>query len=60
MLREQVADYLSTSGISKSLFCRRLGISTQHLYHYLKGGEISDDLEERIRTYLDKYDVACR
>lgn len=30
MLREKVTAYLDESGIPKTVFCRRLGISTNH------------------------------
>lgn len=59
MLKQKVKDYLEVSGISKCLFCRRIGISTNHLYGWLKGKhDISDDLANRIQEYLDKQSTA--
>lgn len=56
MLKQKVKDYLEFSGISKSLFCRRINVSTQHLYTWLRGqNSISLELETRISKYLDKY-----
>ena len=59
MLKEKVRKYIEMSGISKTLFCRRIGISTNHLYGWLKGNrEISDELADRIQNYLDKQATA--
>lgn len=56
MLKEQVKEYLEESGITKTLFCKRLDITTQHLNEWLKGNRsISDSLAGRIREYLDQY-----
>lgn len=58
MLKQQVKDYIEFSGISRAELCRRLHISTQHLYLWLRNErEISDELEERIRSYLSIYSV---
>ncbi len=58
MLREKVTDYLDESGIPKTVFCRRLGISTNHLYRWLNHGEnISDELRFKIMDYLKKYSI---
>ena len=58
MLKERVKDYIAFSGISRAELCRRLHISTQHLYAWFKNErDISDELENRIRNYLDKYDA---
>lgn len=59
MLREEVKDYLEESGISKTLFCKRLDFTTQHLNQWLKGNcNISDSLARRIKEYLDKYKIS--
>lgn len=58
-LKQRVQAYLEDSAIPKTVFCKRLNISTVHLYGWLKGErEISDELSERIGIYLDKYDVS--
>ena len=55
-LRERVKNYLTESAIPKTIFCKRLGISTNHLYAWLKGERnISDELSNKIKAYLDKY-----
>lgn len=58
MLREKVKVYLEESGIPKTTFCRRLGISTNHLYQWLnRGRNISDELRFKIMDYLKKYSI---
>ena len=57
-MKEKVKNYLLESGIPKTTFCRRLGISTNHLYAWLKGERnISMELHNKLRDYLDKYSV---
>ena len=61
MLKEKIISYLDTSGISRALFCKRIGITPQHLYNYLnKGAAFSDELEDKIRDYLSVYDINSR
>ena len=58
MLRERVTAYLDESGIPKTVFCRRLGISTNHLYQWLNHDRnISDELSFKISDYLKKYSI---
>lgn len=55
-LKQKVKNYLEESGIPKTLFCRRLGISTYHLYAWLRGERnFSDELKVKIEKYLDEY-----
>ena len=57
-LKERVKKYLLESGCPKTTLCKRLGISTNHLYAWFKGERnISDELRNKIRDYLDKYSV---
>lgn len=57
-MKERVKKYLSESACPKTILCKRLGISTNHLYAWLKGERnISDELSNKIRDYLDKYSV---
>lgn len=56
MLREKIVDYLEYSGISKALFCRRIGISYTYLRLFLTGQtDFSDELKIRIREYLAEF-----
>lgn len=57
MLKERVEKYLEKSGIPKTLLCRRLKISTMTLYNLLNDtANISENLENRIKEYLDKFE----
>lgn len=56
MLKEKIENYLRWSGISKTLFCKRNNISLSTLYKFLSGElNISDELQQRLTEYLDKY-----
>lgn len=58
MLKEKVLSYFEESGIPKTVFCRRIGISTHHLYEWLKGGRnISDALSVKISNYIEAHSV---
>ena len=56
MLREHVKMFLKVSGMPKTKFCQNVGISTNHLYGWLKKErEFSDELVQRIETYISNY-----
>ena len=57
-MKERVERYLADSCIQKTIFCRKIGISTSHLYAWLKGERnISGELHNKINDYLNKYSV---
>ncbi|MBO5007397.1 MAG: hypothetical protein J6D26_01010 [Clostridia bacterium] len=56
MLKERIKNYLHTTGIPMTKFCKRLGLCTATIYRYLKDDlRLSADTENRIKDYLEKF-----
>lgn len=56
MLKERVKKYLNETGVPRTVFCKKIGISTGYLYKWLHDERsISEILEVTIDTYLSKY-----
>ncbi len=54
-LIERIQQYLYESGVPKTVFCRKIGISTTYLYKLLTGErQFSDNIYTVIDKYLNK------
>ena len=56
MLKQKIKEHLDKYGTPKTVFCKRIGISTSALYQYLKGVlYLSEETEQRIYDYLEQF-----
>lgn len=56
MTRKRIINFLTITEMNKTVFCRRVGISSSMLQYYLKGErEISNRMREKIDYFIDGY-----
>lgn len=56
MTRKRIIDFLNITEMNKTVFCRRVGISSSMLQYYMKHErEISNNMNNKINSFIDGY-----